>query len=186
MITFRELIIRPCGKSLEIDATIQYQTEFPNAYISNLSIDTAATFIDNGPSTTPVFTKTYTNTTKTIVESIAKEQFNNVDLKNTLLFVYITVQGLPVDYDTCKYGPAKTIRAVANLHKIYNSIVSFVKSANGNCSNNSGIINNMMLLKAFEYGNLTCNFHQIINIWNRIINKKSSPIALSKGCGCNG
>jgi superfamily I DNA and/or RNA helicase len=186
MIDFRELTILQCGKSLEIDATIKYKSEFPNAYISKLTIDTASTFIDNGPSTTPVYVKTYPATTNAIVESITKEQLNNIDLKSTLFFVYIEVQGLPEGYDTCKYGPSITIKAVANLQKIYGLIINSVKANPNNCSDNSALINNMMLLKAFEYANSMCNFRQIIKIWNRILNKKGNIASASKGCGCNG
>ncbi len=183
MVNFRELQIYKCGRALSIDVTLDYLDIFPNAYISELIIDTGKTYMETGPSATPIYTETYPIGTTTIVEEITKETLN-INLNNEILFVYIIVDGLPVDYDELKYGPKTALKSVVNFYRFYQKLINEVKTIGTDCSDNSGFINDMLLLKAFEYMNLTCNYKQLISLWDRFFGK--SKVTSSKGCGCNG
>lgn len=186
MIKFREAQILKCGKSLLLDATLEYRDEFPLAYISELIIDSSKTYIEAGPSSDPIYRKQYSVGTNTIVEELTKADLN-VDLNKEMLFVYVVVSRMPAGYDTCKYGPSTPLRIVVNLYPYYLKIMNSIKNiaTSKDCSNNDAFIDAMLLLKGYKYALLTCNNKQAIKIWNKMFGNRS--VSYSKGgCGCNG
>lgn len=183
MVNFRELEILKCGKALILDITLDYMNIFPAAYISQIVIDTGKTYVENGPSSTPIYSANFSAGTTTIVEEITKDVLN-VDLNKEILFVYVIVNGLPTDFDEIKYGSRIGVKSVVNLYNFYKNIIGSINNIGVECSNNDDFINAFLMFKAYEYSDLTCNYYQLIKLWDRFVSgNKTSKI---KTCGCNG
>ncbi len=183
MVNFRELEILKCGSALRLDVVLEHLDLFTNAYISEIIIDTGKTYIPSGPSSTPIYTKSYPQATTTVVEELSSDILQ-VNLNKEILFVYVKVEGLPNDYDETKYGLKTDVKSVVNLYIYYDRIINSIKSLDKNCVSNNEFINNMLLFKAYEYASLMCNYNLAISLWYKFIVK--NKINLSKNCGCNG
>lgn len=184
MVNFRELEIFKCGGALRLDIALDYSDVFPDAYISELIIDTGKTYISTGPSSTPVYTKSYTTDTKTIVEELTAEALQ-LNLNKEILFVYVLVEGLPADYNESIYGPKIGLKSVVNEYVYYNKIINSIKSLGVNCTDNSDFVDNMLLYKAYEYASLMCDYTLTIELWNKFISTEKNK-GKPKPCGCNG
>lgn len=183
MVKFRELEILKCGGALRLDVTLENLDIFPTAYISEIIIDTGKTYIPTGPSATPVYTKLYTTDITTVVEEISAEAIG-VNLNEEILFVYVVVDGLPVDYNESNYGPKTALKSAVNEYVFYSKIINSIKGLSKKCTNNSDFIDNMLLYKAYEYSSLMCNYNLAITLWYRFTS--SNKITSSKACGCHG
>lgn len=184
MITFNELRITQDAKELRINATLEYPTIFEDAYISSLIIDAGDTFVESGPSSEPIYTKTYTQGTLTISESLDFEALTK-SLSDNIFFVYIVVEGLPASYDECMYGPAVNVGVVVNLYPFYQKTMCFMKEMTNECESPDDLIDSILRLKALELSIYTGNYTQAIEFWNKYF-KHHVPVSPPCKCGKRG
>lgn len=59
MIVLNECRVSPDGKALIVEATVENLSYYENVYIDSVVVDTQKTFLDSGPSNSPVFTKQF-------------------------------------------------------------------------------------------------------------------------------
>ena len=66
MVTFQELRITPDGQKLIIDVSVKDLEYYTNVYLDTVQIDTQDTFVESGPSSEVVYSKTIEGNTKSV------------------------------------------------------------------------------------------------------------------------
>lgn len=87
MIDFKELRITSDGKKLIIDASVKDLNYYTNVFIDAIIIDTQDTYINTGPSTTPIFSYEVSNSALTV--SSTKDLVTPVQTEEDKEIVYV-------------------------------------------------------------------------------------------------
>lgn len=202
MVIFNECRIDKEGKHLIIDASIDSLSYYENVYLESLTIDTDKTFIENGPSSNPIYTKDLSFSNSDIQEPATiepKVSINpkNIRLKltyrelgldtldNNLLFVYIGVGGIPDPDTPCGMDNKYSVAVAVNMRPIYNKTMSYIKEFKETCTASKGFIDMILRFKAFELSLKTGNFTTAIKQWDKLL-KNKGIVVLNRGCDCNG
>lgn len=187
--------------------SIDNREEYENLYIDSVKIDTGKTFIEMGPSVEaknislsgPDFPKVYTKEETEVCDSnespillgepigpkeltlyIRPEEIDIADFNKDIFFVYILVGGSENSKDNIG---AMTV--VANLRKIYDQSMAYIKELERTCKIPTGFIDRILRLKAFELSIKTGNFTEGINQWDRLIKDNLGANKINSGTYCN-
>ena len=190
MVVFNECRIDKEGKNIILDVSVDSLSYYKNMYLDSVIIDTDKTFIDCGPSSTPIYNQKFPNVNgekpKNIRVKINHSELSdsNIDLNNCILFIYIKVGGVPDINTPCGCDKTYSIAVAVNLRPIYNIAMRYIKELDNNCTIPKGFIDMILRLKAFEMSIKTGNFTTAINQWNKLFKNKRT--VSSSNCGCNG
>lgn len=212
MVIFNECRIDKEGKNLILDVSVDSLSYYKNVYLESITIDTDETFIENGPSSNPVYSQELTEGNATspqnyngVVENgvfivDAQEQqsgLKNVKLKinykemgldnlsDNILFVYVGVGGIPAPNTPCGMDNKYTVAVAVNLRPIYNMAMGYMKELEGNCTIPKGFIDMILRMNAFKLSVKTGNYLTAIKQWDKLL-KNKRIVSPTKGCGCNG
>lgn len=210
MVVFNECRIDKEGKNLIVDVSIDSLTYYKNVYLESITIDTDKTFIENGPSSNPIYTQTFEESDEIkqnysgklengvfIIGAEEESGLKNVRLKlnykelgldnlsDNILFVYIGVGGIPEPNTPCGMDNKYSVAVAVNLRPVYNMSMGYIKELENNCTIPKGFIDMILRLKAFELSVKTGNYTTAIKQWDKLF-KNKRIVSTNKGCGCNG
>lgn len=192
MVGFQELRITPDGKNLIIDVSVLDLPCYQDVYLDSIVIDTQDTFIENGPSSTPIFlyqTEDDVNSASNIhgekrIRLILNEQSVGASLNNTLFFVYVVTKGTPNE-DECDDSQPTIMTVVTNLYPFYRDAMNYVKEVEADCCIPKHFIDKILRFKAFDLCIRTGHYTQAIKYWNKFF-KTIPNTGMHTGCGCDG
>lgn len=190
MVRFYKLAISADGETLSIDVNLPNYAEYPDAYISRITIDTQDTYIDDGPSSTPVYTYNTTpafqgDLVRDVVLELTKEDIP-LNFNDTIFFVYVLVEGLPVDYNPCCADmQPTTMRTVVNTYPYYQIMMAYLKDVEKSCQIPQALIDYYFRFKAFEISIITGNYNQAIQFWNKYLKGIKAKAISHHACACN-
>lgn len=187
MIQFNELRIIE-GK-LIIDASVKNLECFQHVIIDKINIDNQDTFSLNGPSdntfTVPNEKIDFSDDRKSLHVELTQSDFpDNFKMDIDLFFVYMLSGGYPEPNTPCGMDKAWSAGAVANLQRIYNKGISYIKELSNSCEIPTGFADFILKYKAFVLSIRACDFQQAIKFWRKFFSKDNKMI--TKGCGCHG
>lgn len=193
MIQFNEL--RIVDGRLIIDISVRDLACYTNVYIGSLKLDNQNTFSLNGPSDgaydIPASeihwgdedhkTAHIELTQKTLIDGTS-----NISLDNDLIFVYAIVSddSIPAPDTPCGMDREWSVGAAANLTKLYNRGISYIKELANSCEIPAGFADFILKYKAFVLSLRACDFQQAIKFWNKFFGKDTKIV--TRGCGCHG
>lgn len=191
MVHFNELRISEDKEYLIIDASVDSDSCFDNIILDSIVIDNQSTYIDNGPSSNPLFSKKINTIYKEVYESsnqsrvysnIEKYECYIIDTKNVrikirlndydirptdMIFVYILTSGTP----DCEVNSSYILGTVVDLSIIYNKALCYLKETDCTCSIPKHFIDILLRFKAIELCIKTGNYNQAIKYWDIIISE---------------
>lgn len=184
MVTFNELKITPDGQKLIIDVSVKDLDYYKDVYIDNIKIDTQDTFIESGPSSKTVYTKTVEDSSKSVrLELDTGDILPN--LNDNLFFVYVTVKGTPSVETPCGMDNTVTLGVVSNLYLLYQHAFNYINEINNTCAIPKNFINFILQYKAFELSIRTGHYPEAIKYWERFF-KDIEKITITTNCRCYG
>lgn len=209
MVVFNECRIDKEGKNLIIDVSVDSLPFYKDVYLESITIDSDKTFIEHGPSSTPIYSKNFADPDDAeqgynsiidsgifVMDHDEETKFKNVrlqisykdlgldNLNDNILFVYIGVEGTPEPDTPCGMDNKYSMAVAVNLRPIYNMSINYIRELRDTCSTPRGFIDMILRLKAFELSINTGNFTTAIDQWNKLF--KNKRIVPSNKCGCNG
>ena len=122
MVQFNELKITPDGQRLIIDVSIKDLEYYTNVYLDTVQIDTQDTFVESGPSSEVVYSKTIEGNTKSVRLELGIGDLLP-SLNDNLFFVYVKTKGTPATNTPCGMDNIYTLGITLNTCFIYNSIM---------------------------------------------------------------
>ena len=180
MIEFNDIKVSPDGKKLIIDAQVKDVPYYDNVYIDTIFIDTQDSYVENGPSSKPIYI--YEASDEKRVRLELKSELN-VSLDNTMFFVYVVTKGTPTSDEPCCHGKYTTTGVAINLYPIYQRMMYGIRDVECNCSISRNFVDDMLKFKALELSIRTGHYAQAIKYWNRFFkNIKNNNVT----CRCNG
>ena len=126
MVTFQELRITPDGQKLIIDVSVKDLEYYTNVYLDTVQIDTQDTFVESGPSSEVVYSKTIEGNTKSVRLELGIGDLLP-SLNDNLFFVYVGTKGTPSIDTPCGMDNSITLGTVLNKYPIYSDIIQYVK-----------------------------------------------------------
>ena len=213
MIIFNNIKITQDNKYLIIDAEIEDSTYYKDMYIDQVVIDNQDTYIQNGPSSNPIYTyqaQPQDNNIYTIddlankvtdedgiavqdegdTQSYSREVHLILDkndlteIENNMFFVYIIAGGTPSPDTPCGYDVNIALKVVVNTYPIYNTMMQYLKELGNTCGTPYGIIDKILQIKMLDASVQTGNNLKAIEIWNTYFKNKQEDINVN--CECNG
>lgn len=197
MVIFNECRIDKEGKNLIIDVSIDNLPYYENIYLESITIDTDETFIENGPSSNPIYRRNLSISSGSSLVPEVSTKPRNIRLKltyrelslntldNNILFVYIGVGGVPDPDTPCGMDNKYSVAVAVNMRPIYNKTMSYIKEFKETCTASKGFIDMILRFKAFELSLKTGNFITAIKQWNKLL-KNNRIVSPAKECNCNG
>lgn len=193
MVEFKELRVTPDSKNIIIDVVVN---DLEGVYLDSIVIDTQDTYIENGPSTTPVYTYTvpddglpevytkcgcdvydregnsiYTDTepsgTKHLHIILSATELG-VTIQKNLFFVYVIASGT----DEEDSGNYSIMGVVADLYPYYRKMMSYVKEVGNDCEIPKWFIDSYLRFKALELSLSTGHYTQAISYWRRFFTRE--------------
>lgn len=180
MIQFNELGITSDNRKLIIDVQVRDLPYYSKIYIDSISIDTQDTYIDNGPSTKPIFSKVISGDNKSVRLELSTLEIG-IKLDN-LLFVYVKAKGIPESDTPCGMDNVVTIGVTFNNCPIYNNMMQYIKEIDKNCTIPKNFINLFLQYKALEISIETSHYRQAIKLFNKFY--KSISVIETNICKC--
>lgn len=209
MVVFNECRIDKEGKNLIIDVSVDSLPFYKDVYLESITIDSDKTFIEHGPSSTPIYSKNFADPDDVeqgyngiidsgvfVMDSDEETRFKNVrlqisykdlgldNLNDNILFVYIGVEGTPEPDTPCGMDNKYSMAVAVNLRPIYNMAMGYIKELEGTCTPPRRLIDMILRLNAFELSVKTGNFLTAIKQWDKLF--KNKRIVSPNKCGCNG
>lgn len=180
MVEFNEIRVSPDGKSLIIDVQVKDMSYYDDIYIDTIFIDTQDSYVENGPSSKPIYTYEALDEKRVRLELSAEL---NVSLNDTMFFVYVVTKGAPSEDMPCCCGKYTTLGVAVNLYPIYQKMMYGIKEVECNCNTPRRFIDDMLRFKAIELSIRTGHYTQAIKYWNKFFrNIKNNNVT----CRCNG
>ena len=149
MVQFNELKITPDGQRLIIDVSVKDLEYYTNVYLDTVQIDTQDTFVESGPSSEVVYSKTIEGNTKSVRLELGIGDLLP-SLNDNLFFVYVKTKGTPATNTPCGMDNIYTLGITLNTCFIYNSIMQSVKEVAKDCDIPKNFIDSYLRFKAFE------------------------------------
>ena len=212
MIQFNELRVTPDGKRLIVDVKVPDIEYYENVYIDTIQIDNQSTFIENGPSSKPLYVYTVGDDTeayhtveiqdegvKRVRLELCQEDFMTVTVQNDvasksysanvasdLFFVYVSVRGT-VSADTpCGYDNITTLGVAYNTYPIYCMFMGSIRQAANECEISKDFEDAVLRYNAFTYALQTGNNILGISYYNKFFKNRNCPTVNIPKCNCNG
>ena len=190
MININKIFITKDGNTLVVSARVKNSSDsadgvnyWSGVTISKIVIDSSTTRVENGPSSSPVYTYTATNTPSEITINIPTSEILT-DTDNDMLFVYIVTAGTPKAGVPCGMDKQITESCVVNLYKIYQQSLPYVKRLGCKCCISKDFVNLLLQIKGLEIAIKTNHYDTAIKLWNEFF--KDSQEKVSSNCGCHG
>lgn len=184
MVQFNELRITPDGQKLIIDVSVKDLEYYTDVYLDSIQIDTQDTFVESGPSSEVVYTKTIDGNSKSVRLELGTGDLLPT-LNDNLFFVYIRTKGAPSIDTPCGMDNSITLGTVLNKYPIYSDIMQYVKEVNADCIIPKHFIDKYLRFKAFEISIITDHYTEAIKYYNKFI-KNIDNTATNLNCGCHG
>ena len=213
MIIFNNIKITQDNKYLIIDAEIENSTYYKDMYIDSVIIDNQDTYIQNGPSSNPIYTykaQPQSNdiyTSNDLANKVTDEDGSNIyddgdtqsysrevhlkldkqdliEIENNMFFIYIIAGGTPSSDTPCGYDTNVVMKAVINTYPLYNTMMQYLKQLGDTCNTPFGIIDKILQIKMLDASIQTGNNLKAIQIWNKYFRNMEEDININ--CGCNG
>lgn len=184
MIQFNELKITADNKNLIVDISVKQDDYYEEVYIDKIVIDSQNTYIDNGPSTTPVYTYISEGNAKNIRLVIDYREVST-SFENNLFFVYAIAKGTPSIDTPCGMDNIKTIGVAFNITPIYNNMISHIRELGNTCTIPMNFIDSILQFKALELYIKTEDYSQTVNLWNKVFCNIKSYNNINI-CNCHG
>lgn len=146
-----------------------------NYKLLKIDIDSQDTYISNGPSANPVWSKSYAGGTS-VTEVIPTTALDGACLNKDVMFVYVT--SVPNNYDT---START-DIHTQVFMIYKKEIELIKALQycseiecdcNRCENNIGLINHILQAKALKYAMDAGDTDRVKCYWNKWFKAKS-------------
>ena len=214
MIIFNNIKITQDNKYLIIDAEIENNSYYKDMYIDSIIIDNQDTYVQNGPSNSPIYTykaQPYINniyTSDDLVNKVTDEDSNPVldegdtqsysrqvhlmldskdlgEIEGNMFFIYIIAGGTPSPDTPCGYDTNIAMKVVVNTYPIYKKVVDYLEELTNACNTPSHLIDAILQIKSLDACIQIGDNFSAINIWNEFF-KKSSLNSINVNCGCNG
>lgn len=215
MIHFNELRFSRDNKYLIIDAAIDSQDFYENVILDSIVIDNQNTFVNNGPSSSPIYThkiaeysKVYTIPEECNCNPVLAEDGSycftsgadsmkhvrievpvslyGIDPCKDMLFVYVIASGTPAADTPCGFDNGKIMGTVVNLKAMYNNMLCYIRQVENNCEVPKNFIDSILKYKAFELSIRTGNYPLAIKYWNKYLSNSKPSISTIKTCNCHG
>lgn len=201
MIKFNELRITPDNKYLIIDVNVEDSSYYEDVIIDSIVIDTQNTYVNNGPSSTPIFTyrveDSYTlvyshsepievpvqeSSTGGYVFAVGDSLKKRVRLtlsteqlpcsfSDNMFFVYVTTSGDATPDTPTELKKTKAMRTVVNLHPIYKESIAYIKELNYSCTLPKRFVDFILKVKALELSIKTNHYQEAIKYWKKLFKK---------------
>lgn len=213
MLEFRELRITPDGKHLIIDVAVINSSYYDNVLIDNIIIDTQDTYVQNGPSSKPIYQYKVEDDEVQNLYALPEEcscnpvlieedesycftygyeegrhirlMLSTKDIPlNNMLFVYAIAKGAPAPETPCGMDNSIIMSTVVNLYPIYQESIKYIRELNCDCNIPRGFIDMILRYKAIELCIRTGNYVQAIKYWKKFLLDINS--VTSYNCRCNG
>ena len=213
MIIFNNIKITQDNKYLIIDAEIEDNAYYKDMYIDQVVIDNQDTYIQNGPSSNPIYiyqAQPQDNniyTTDDLVNKVTDEdgiavqdegdtqsysrkvhlmldKKDLIEIENNMFFVYIIAGGTPSPDTPCGYDVNVALKVVVNTYPIYNTMMQYLKELSNTCGTPYGIIDKILQIKMLDASVQTGNNLKAIEIWNTYFKNKQEDININ--CGFDG
>ena len=184
MVQFNELKITPDGQRLIIDVSIKDLEYYTNVYLDTVQIDTQDTFVESGPSSEVVYSKTIEGNTKSVRLELGTGDLLPA-LNDNLFFVYIRTKGTPAANTPCGMDNITTLGVVSNFYPLYQHTFSYIKELNDTCSIPKSFINYILQYKAFELAIKTGHYTEAIKYWKKFFMGINDSV-ITSNCGCYG
>lgn len=213
MIVINECRITPNGECLIVEASVSNMDYYDRVYIDSIVIDNQETFVSTGPSSNPVYQKTFGEEYNPVSVVGAYRDFNTkqkccndtiavhagktrhirlqisakeikANLNNDILFVYIVASGVPKPCTPCGMDNTNTMAIAYNKKPLYQKAISYVKEMGDNCTKPKGFIDYILRLKAFELSYKAGQYPLAIEEWKKL--SRTNVVGTKRGCGCNG
>lgn len=193
MIQFNELRIVE-GK-LIIDISVKELACYDDVKIGSVKLDNQNTFSLNGPSDNAFVVPSgeihwgdtdHKTAHIELTQRTFLENTSTISLNNDLIFVYALVSddSVPSPDTPCGMDNAYSSGAVANLKRLYNKGMSYIREVANSCEIPVGFADFILKYKAFVLSLKACDFQQAIKFWNKFFSKDTKII--TRGCGCHG
>lgn len=216
MIHFNELRFSRDNKYLIIDAAIDSQDFYENVVLDSIVIDNQNTFVNNGPSSTPLYVhdiaelynKVYAipedcSCAPVLVEDdsycftsgpdLMKHvrievpvSLYGIDPCKDILFVYVIASGTPAADTPCGLDNGKIMGTVVNLKAMYDNMLCYIRQVENSCEIPKNFIDSILKYKAFELSIRTGNYPLAIKYWNKYLSNSKPNISIIKTCNCHG
>ena len=182
MLEFRELRITPDGNHLIIYVAVKEHSYYENVFIDSIIIDTQDTYIQNGPSSKPVYQYKVEEEGRH-----ARIMLSTKDVPlNNMLFVYAIAKGTPAPDTPCGFDNAIIMQTVVDLYPFYQNTLCFLKELNNSCEVPKGFTDMILRLKALELCIRTGNYPQAIKYWKKFFSNNNRVVVTTSNCKCNG
>lgn len=208
MVIFDNIFIEK--DTLIISARIEDNPDYDRAYIDSIIIDNQDTFLLSGPSSKPLYTKSFDNLPSFIegvpmskVDPILIKQYNTrsirlalkiSDLNTThpkmasnLIFAYVVVGGVVPETLPCGKDARYHIGVAYDNSKSLSEIIQAIKRID--CSNteiSKELINTMLRFRAFDSSVKAGEYTTAIKYWNRFFKDRDTVGKYLNNCNCNG
>lgn len=184
MIIFNELDITSDGAKLIIDISVKDLEYYTDVYLDQILIDTQDTFIEFGPSSQTVYSKTIEGEVKSFRLEIDNKDLLST-LKDNLFFVYVKTKGNPSADTPCGLDNQTTLGITTYYYPLYQKAMSYVKQLNDACNIPKDFINFILQYKAFQLSIKAGHYIESIKYWNRL-KSSTNAINITSKCNCYG
>lgn len=184
MIIIEELQVTKDAKNLIIGARVRKDRYYTDVYIDKIIIDTEETYVEGGPSKSPIYSKQLEGNNKEVNLSLDKLDLG-VHPYNHLFFVYITVKGTPSSDTPCGMDNVNTLGVTMYSGDYYKTFMSYIKEMNNTCQVPQGLIDTILRYKALNASIDSGHYIQGIKYFNKWFSGKTT-LPITSNCGCNG
>lgn len=109
----------------------------------------------------------------------------NINCHSDILFIYVIATGTPAADTPCGFDNSKIMGTVINLQDAYNSMLSYIREVEKNCTIPKEFIDTILRFKAIEIGIKTGNYPLVIKYWKKYFSKIKNT-SVTKNCRCYG
>lgn len=186
MVIFNELRITSDGKNMIVDVSVDPAAYYPNVYLDNIVIDDQNTYINNGPSTTPVYKYQFpTGVNEKNIRIFIDSSTISSSFDTSMFFVYVTTKGIPSILTPCGEDENTKMNTVINMYPYYRKSIGYLKEVQKDCDVPVNFINHFLRFQALDYAIKTGHYIEAIKIWKKFFMKFPKTVLFSN-CGCNG
>lgn len=184
MIVFNELTITPDGSKLIIDVSVKDLEYYTDVYLDQILIDSQDTFIESGPSSQIIYSKTISENVKSFRVEIDNNSLLST-VKSNLFFVYIKTKGTPSSDTPCGMDNNITLGITTYYYPLYQKAISYMKQLDNTCDIPKDFINFILQYKAFQLSIKAGHYVESIKIWNKLYDS-INKISITSKCKCHG
>lgn len=188
MVKFNELkVVDNC---LVIDISVIDDPRLVNVYLRALYIENQNTFIGDNPSQESLYIEIIPREKSArivipiddIIMQAQVRELSPLPTYNDLFFIYVYTQGDPTEEIPCNIDRNPVIGVTINMKPFYEKGMNYITDLANTCNINNNFINYILQWKAFELALKTCNYEEMIYLYNKFFNG-NTPIT-NGGCGC--